>query len=221
MTALKMALAGMFALWAATGSAEVSGVDVSKWQGSDIDYAAVKADGNAYVFVKATEGNTEVDPDFAENFAKAKAAGLLVGAYHFFITGDTPQRQFENYSGAVTLGTGDLPPVVDIEKLTGGTAAQVPGELQQFLDLLQQHYGVQPIIYSGESFANTDLDGFGTYPLWVAEYTSASRPKVPEGWKTWAFWQYSQSGTVSGINGNVDLNRFNGTEAQMRKYLIK
>ena len=212
---------GVVAFWTTAVSAELAGIDVSKWQGDDIDYAAVKADGKTYVFVKATEGNTEVDPDFDRNFANAKAAGLLVGAYHFFVTGDTAQTQFENYSGAVTLGSGDLPAVVDIEKLVGGTAAQVPEELQQFLDLLEQHYTVPPIIYSGENFASSDLNGFGKYPLWVAEYTSPSSPKIPEGWETWAFWQYSQSGKVSGIDGDVDLNRFNGSQTQLEQYLIK
>ncbi|WP_299694989.1 GH25 family lysozyme [uncultured Tateyamaria sp.] len=213
-------LAGLVAC-ATLACAETAGIDVSKWQGGDIDYATVKDNGMAYVFVKATEGNTEVDPDFARNFANAKAAGLLVGAYHFFITGDAPQTQFDNYSKAVTLRAGDLPPVVDIETLDGGTAAEVPGALQQFLDLLEQHYGTPPIIYSGESFANSDLNGFGNYPLWVAEYTSASSPKLPRGWDTWTFWQYSQSGKVAGIDGAVDLNRFNGDAAQLNTYLIK
>ena len=212
---MKWRFAVVFACCATGIAAEVSGVDVSKWQGGDIDYAAMQADGTAYVFVKATEGDTEVDPDYARNYEKARGAGLIVGAYHFYITGDTPQGQFANFARVVALAKGDLPPVVDIEDLSGGTAAGLHDNLMTFLKLVEDHYGARPIIYSGESFANADLDGFGAYPLWVAEYTTAPAPRLPVGWQTWTFWQYTQAGRVKGIDGAVDQDRFNGDMAAL------
>jgi lysozyme len=199
----------------ATGAAGgvVAGVDVSKWQGA-VDFGKVKAAGMTYVFVKATEGITGVDPDYARNVAAARAAGLVVGSYHFYETNDDPSAQFGNFRQHADVKPGDLPPVVDIEVLASNSRPDLAGDLKSFLAQMEQAWGVRPILYSGVSFANEHLAGFGDYPLWVAEYTSAPVPKVPTGWTTWTFWQYSQSGTVAGVPGEVDMDRFNGTQAE-------
>lgn len=200
-------------------SGSVQGIDVSKFQGK-VDFAAVKGAGKSFCFVKATEGNTEVDPDFAHNFAASKAAGLMTGAYHFYISHDAADTQFANYSKAVTLEAGDLPPVVDIESLASNSPNGWQDTLRDFLGMLEQHYGAQPIIYSGVSFANSYLGGFEDYPLWIANYTSAAQPHVPADWKVWSFWQYSSTGKVAGVAGDVDLDTFNGQESQLRKFLL-
>lgn len=198
---------------------EVQGVDVSKYQGT-IDFAKIKAAGTTYVFVKATEGITSVDPDYARNIAAARAAGLVAGTYHFYETDDDPSAQFGNFRQHADVKPGDLPPVVDIEVLAQGSRPDLADDLKSFLAQMEQAYGAKPILYSGVSFANEYLTGFGDYPLWVAEYTSASAPKVPTGWTTWTFWQYSQSGSVAGISGAVDMDRFNGTLAQFNALRI-
>lgn len=198
---------------AGAASGEVAGVDVSKWQGT-IDFGKIKAAGMTYVFVKATEGITGVDPDYARNVAAARAAGLVVGSYHFYETNDDPSAQFGNFKQHVDVKPGDLPPVVDIEVLASNSRPDLADDLKSFLAQMEQAWGVRPILYSGVSFANQYLAGFGDYPLWVAEYTSAPAPKVPSGWTTWTFWQYSQSGTVAGVSGAVDMDRFNGTQAE-------
>jgi lysozyme len=87
--------------------------------------------------------------------------------------------------------------------------------------MIEQHYRVRPIIYSGENFANQYLTGFENYPLWLAEYRQNEIPQLPLNWKRWTFWQYSQNGRVAGINGSVDLNQFNGTAEQLRALLVK
>jgi lysozyme len=198
---------------------EVQGIDVSKYQGT-IDFAKVSAAGMRYVFVKATEGITGVDPDYAHNVAAARAAGLVVGTYHFYETDDDPSAQFGNFRQHADVKPGDLPPVVDIEVLAKGSRPDLADDLKSFLAQLEQAYGVKPILYSGVSFANEYLAGFSAYPLWVAEYTSASAPKVPTGWATWTFWQYSQSGAVAGVSGAVDMDRFNGTPTQFNALRI-
>jgi lysozyme len=178
---------------AGAASGEVAGVDVSKWQGA-VDFGKIKAAGMTYVFVKAT--------------------GLVVGSYHFYETNDDPSAQFGNFRQHADVKPGDLPPVVDIEVLASNSRPDLADDLKSFLAQMEQAWGVRPILYSGVSFANEYLAGFGDYPLWVAEYTSAPTPKVPMGWTTWTFWQYSQSGTVAGVDGAVDMDRFNGTATQ-------
>ena len=197
-----------------TASAGLSGVDLSKWQGN-VDFAKIRAAGHAYVFVKATQGATGVDPDYARNIAAARAAGLAAGSYHFYVTADDAASQFANLAQHLDVQPGDLPPVIDIEVLSSsGSLPNLAAQLQALLDDIERKWNVRPIIYSGENFANVDLKGFSAYPLWLAEYTGAPAPKLPLDWAAWTFWQYSQSGSVPGVAGAVDLDRFNGDQAQ-------
>ena len=194
------------------------GVDVSQYQGT-VDFEKVKAAGVSFAYIKATQGNTWQSPDYKADFEAARAAGLIVGFYHYYMTDDAPQTQFDNFTSHVDLGEGDLPPVVDIEALHKNTRPDLADDLRQFLSMLEGKYGVKPIIYSGVNFANEYLSGFGNHPLWLAEY-GVDQPKTPSGWESWAFWQYSQSGTVDGVNGPVDLDRFSGTHQQLQALLI-
>lgn len=201
-------------------AAEVGGVDLSKWQGA-VDFTKIKAAGKAYVFIKATQGNARVDPDYARNMQGARAAGLAAGSYHFYMTNDKPEAQFANFSRHVSLRPGDLPPVVDIEVLSKHSLPNLAAELKIFLGLIEKKYGVKPILYSGENFANDHLKGFADYPLWLAEYNKDKAPKMPLDWQRWTFWQYSQGGTVAGVAGPVDLDRFNGSMREFQTLLIK
>ncbi len=201
-----------------TGEA-ITGVDVSKWQGV-VDFAKIKAAGNRYVFVKVTQGATGVDPDYARNVAGARAAGLSAGSYHFYSTDHDAASQFANLSAHLDLKPGDLPPVVDIEVFAQNSLPNLTAQLKAFLGSIETKYGVKPILYSGLSFAAQNLSGFGDYPLWLAEYNDAPAPRMPTGWTHWTFWQFSQSGHVAGVNGAVDLDRFNGSEDQFKALLI-
>lgn len=198
---------------------EIKGVDVSKYQGT-VDFDQVKAAGIHYVFIRATEGITYQDPDYKNNHQQAKAAGLRVGAYHFYETDDDPKAQLKNFTNWVTLGPGDLAPVIDIEKLHQNDDKDLIANLLIFLNGLETHYGIKPIVYTGENFANEYIFALGHYPLWLAQY-QVDKPQVPKGWKGWDFWQWSQSGTIDGIAGSVDLDRFNGSHQQFEKHLIK
>lgn len=197
----------------------ITGVDVSKYQGK-VDFKKVKASDIHYVFVRATEGITYQDAEFASNLKAAREAGLVVGAYHFYETNDAPADQLQNFTQLVKLQKGDLPPVVDIEKLHNNDKSHLIEHIQTFLSGLESHYGVKPILYSGEKFANQYMSNFGNYPLWLAEYEVAS-PKVPQGWTDWSFWQWSQSGHIEGVEGAVDLDRFNGGRAGFNRLLIQ
>ncbi len=196
----------------------INGVDISKYQGT-VDFAKLNAAGVDYVFIRATEGITYQDADYKSNHASAKAAGLRVGVYHYYETDDDPQAQLNNFKNLVSLTTGDLAPVIDIEKLHQNDDKELIINLQQFLDGLESHYGIKPIVYTGKKFANKYLSNFGDYPLWLADY-QVDQPIIPIGWKDWTFWQWSKSGTLDGIEGLVDMDRFNGDHHRFNKLLI-
>jgi len=202
-----------------SNNANLTGIDISKYQGK-IDFEKVKAAGIQYVFVRATEGITYQDAFFKQNFKEAREAGLIIGAYHFYETDDDPVSQLKNFTSLVTLQSGDLPPVVDIEKLHDNDKKDLTSNIQTYLDGLEQHYKTKPIIYSGKNFANKYITSFSDYPLWLAEYQSLY-PTLPQGWDKWTFWQYSQTGKVDGVSTDVDINRYNGAESSFKEILIK
>ncbi len=206
------------------GGGPVLGIDVSDNVG-EVDWGRVVAAGYAYAFVKATDGvHYSRVGYFLENWPKMKAAGILRGAYHFYESGDGPEAQADYFASVLEraggLEKGDLPPVLDFERATSGA------NVLKFLQRLEDKTGRTPIIYVNESFANSYLSdpAFASYPLWIAEYGVTS-PKVPRTWsaagKTWTFWQNSESGTVPGVpgSGETDLDQFNGSESDLKRFI--
>ncbi len=199
-------------------SVHYQGIDVSHFQG-DVDWTAVKAGGITFAFAKASQGASEVDPKFTQNWAGIKAAGLVRGAYHFFDPSVDAMAQAEHFIATVQLEAGDLPPMLDIEVSQGVSAEGIDADLQVWLTKVAGAYGVTPIIYSDLSFISTYLDsGFSAYPLWIADYSDTA-PTAPGDWDTWLFWQYSSSGAVSGVDGAVDRDVYQGTEARWEQLL--
>lgn len=197
----------------------IIGIDISRHQGV-VNFDKVKSTGVSFIFVRATDGVTYQDPTYRENFLSAKKLGITVGAYHFYETNDDPVAQITNFTDIVMLRPGDLPPVVDIERLHNKNDINVVANLKRFLDGIENHYGVKPIIYTGLNFSNKHLTEFGEYPLWVAEYRKGELT-LPKGWTHWTFWQHSQSGKIDGIEVAVDLNRFQGDQASFDNLLIQ
>jgi lysozyme len=200
----------------------IHGIDVSKYQ-ERINWEAVKEmevdDVQIrFAFIKATEGLGNMDAFFKRNWEKAGDAGLPRGAYHFFIAPKSGAEQAENFIRRVELKKGDLPPVLDVEQTYGVSSAKLQAEVRAFLDRLETHYGVKPIIYTNVDFYNRYLKGeFDDYPLWVAHYLRKDRPRIS---RNWAFWQFSETGYVNGIRGQVDFNVFNGDSTDFHDLLI-
>lgn len=201
---------------------KVHGIDVSHHQGT-IDWQAVKATETQnypirFVFMKATEGGDYKDRRFAENFREAREAGLVRGAYHFYNPNTDPIRQADFFISQVTLEKGDLAPVLDIERKPRNKA-QLQADLIKFLNRLEQHYGVRPIIYTSYRYMERYLDSpeFARYPLWIAHYYVETLSY--EG--SWQFWQHTDYGTVPGITESVDLNVFNGSLSELQQYTIR
>ncbi|MFC5385807.1 GH25 family lysozyme [Aquamicrobium segne] len=201
----------------------VHGVDVSRWQGQ-IDWPKLRSQGANFAYIKATDGGDHLDPLFMQNWNGAAAAGIKRGAYHFFYWCRTASEQADWFIRNVPKTEGALPPVIDVEWNGQSrcrkrpSAAQVREKMQVFMDRLERHYGQRPIIYTAPDFYADNLKGaFIDYPFWlraVAQHPS----KVYPGRK-WVFWQYSGSGLSHGVKGKIDLNVFNGTEAQWRNWV--
>jgi lysozyme len=192
----------------------VGGIDVSHHNGV-IDWAKVAADGVAYAYAKATEGVNTKDSQFNVNYLGMKQNQILRGAYHFFHPELDASSQATNFLSLVSrLTPDDLTPAIDVEVDDGQSASAITVAVQAWLDKVEQQLGRTPLIYTSASFWNTRLgatDAFARYPLWVAHYTNRAAPNIPQGFSDYTFWQYSESGTVSGISGNVDMDRFQGT----------
>jgi lysozyme len=198
-------------------SNRIQGIDVSHYQGN-IDWTKVKSAGMAFAYTKATESTSSTDSQFSVNWPAIKSAGLLRGAYHFFHGDQDGTAQANHFLDVVGNLSGDLPPVIDIESTSNGSDSQIVSGVQAWLDVVQQSAGIVPMIYTVASFWNDHLNSsFGNYPLWIANY-GVSSPKLPTGWSNWNFWQYSQSGTVNGISGNVDMDYFNGSMDQLQAF---
>lgn len=198
------------------------GIDVSLYQGA-INWTTVKPN-ISYAFIKATQGSTIVDPQFANNWAQAKANGIPRGAYHYFKFMDNPQAQADLFINTLKGDYGELPPVVDVEDTS--YAASI-NNLKTFIDIVGQKTGRRCMIYTAKWFWNASRWGGPVtwakdYDLWTASYTTA--PIVPDDWfvnnvALWRFWQYTSSGAVGGITGNVDMDKFNGDYNAFQYYL--
>jgi GH25 family lysozyme M1 (1,4-beta-N-acetylmuramidase) len=205
----------------ASALAYADGIDISHHQGT-VSWSRVSSSGVTFAFMKATEGSTYADPTLRTNWAGAEQQGIYRSAYHFArpTTGSAVSQAKYFVSKAGTFSDkGDLPPVLDLEASgTLGTTA-LRSWVSDWLTTVERLTGRTPIIYVSPGFWEGHMGNstaFHHYPLWVAHY-GVSAPRVPGGWSTWTFWQRTSTGRVSGIAGNVDMNKFNGSATQLAK----
>lgn len=201
------------------GANKVEGIDVSYWQGSSINWAQVRASGKRFAFLRLSYGaQAGVDSTFRRNWTETKANGILRGAYQYFLPAqDTTAQANLVVRELGVLGAGDLPAVIDVEQTPNGvTPAAYAQKVADWISIVERGTGKKPIIYSGKYFWNDNVQSsaFLDNPLWLPAYTTGC-PDTPRPWTKWTFWQYSDSGSVSGIPGNVDVNVFDGTYAQL------
>src|SRR5215217_3775151 len=201
---------------ASAHSFPIHGIDLSKWQGR-VDWASVKAAGTKFVFIKATEGGDHVDPKFIEHWESAKRAGIPRGAYHFVYWCRPAQEQAEWFRQNVPQDPDALPPVLDLE--WNGHSRTCPKKVPReealamtrvMLEAMEKHTGKRPIIYTDITFHAEVLDGeLHDYPFWVRSV--AAEPQERYSNRRWTFWQFTTTGRVPGIDGDVDRNTFYGT----------
>jgi GH25 family lysozyme M1 (1,4-beta-N-acetylmuramidase) len=200
----------------------VKGIDVSYYQGS-INWASVKAAGVEFAFIRVSDGTGFEDPNFDTYWAGSRANGIVHGAYQFFRPGQDVIAQADLLLSKIgnTIAADDLPPVLDVEAADGLSAAQVGAKVKQWVDHVTAALGRPPIVYTGYYFWRDSVGSLdeSASPLWHAQYTSAACPLIADTWSTWAFWQYTSTGTVAGISGSVDVDRWNGDMAALTAFL--
>ena len=198
----------------------VRGVDVSSYQGK-IDWNVIASQGISFAFVKATEGSSLVDPCFASNYGNAAAAGLRVGAYHFFSFDSPAETQADSFIKTVPKTENMLPPVIDVElygkylKSPPENTAEIKNQLKILISRLTEEYGMNPIIYTtGKSMrVILENDTLGC-DLWIRDIL-----KKPD--CDFVFWQYSSRGRLKGFDGSeqyIDLNVFHGSAEEFSEY---
>ena len=202
---------------------EIHGIDVSRYQQTiaweEVSAMKVKDISLRFVFIKATEGIGNTDPQFRRNWKRSKASGMVRGAYHFFIGSKDGRLQAENFINRVELESGDMPPVLDVEQLNGATISQLKNEVREWLAVVENYYKVKPIIYTNIDFYKRNLGSeFDDYPLWVAHYYEQKQPRIQRGW---LFWQHNDQGNVNGILSKVDFNVFTGDSIEFKNMLIR
>ena len=197
----------------------VEGIDVSVWQ-ADIDWDAVKGSGVQFAFARAAY-STSKDDYFDQNWAGMKSAGIVRGAYQYWLPNKDPIAQADALLAIMgPLEPGDLPPVVDVEETGGVGPATLADRLGQWLQHVEAAIGRKPIIYSGKYFwqDNVQSKAFLDYPYWIPNY-SLECPNLPNGyWPNWQFFQYTSTGHVNGVSGNVDRDQWNGTLADLQMF---
>jgi lysozyme len=196
---------------------KVVGIDVSEYQGkirwSYVDTLEKKYPLR-YVLIRATVGNDRVDNQFKRNWLGAKENKMIRGAYHYYRPNENSLEQAELFIKTVKLKKGDLPPVLDIEKLPKEQSLErLKIGLRRWLKTVELHYGVRPIIYTGEKYYDDFLkEEFSDYLFWIANY-NFYREEIQD---NWLFWQFTEKGTVPGIDYNVDINIYNGDLQQLQ-----
>lgn len=196
--------------------AGVKGLDVSYYQGT-VDWNAVAGDGWGWAIARVSHSAEFIDPEFPNNWQRIKEAGMVRGAYQYFEPNEDPVGQAQIMIDAVgVLGDGDLPCVIDVEE-GGATSSTYIANVHTWIDMVEAATGKTPIIYTGSYFWDDNLgtSEFNEHPLWIAHYTTDC-PRVPESWEgDWTFWQYTDTGPIPGIPGNVDKNWFKGDAAAL------
>ena len=190
------------------------GVDVSTYQGQNIHWKKVRDDGISFAFLRATV-RLEKDDTYLLNYERAGEAGILRGAYHFLYPQYDAKQQAQLF--AETLLESELPPVLDVER-TGLTEIHV----RTFLNEFERIAGRKAMIYTSMSKWH-ELVGANTpwaseHQLWVAHWTNLPEPLLPQAWQTWTFWQFTSEGRVSGYDGHIDMDYFNGDESALCEY---
>lgn len=198
----------------------VRGIDLSAHNGVP-DFDSIAAAGIDFVYLKASEGISFRDPAFMRNYVAARRAGLKVGAYHFFRFDRDGTRQAANFLDAIGGCRLDLPPAIDVEEW--GNPAQVATpiiveRLRAMNAVMKGQHG-RMVVYTnknGEARIVRNALASDSVELWICSFTDPPLSRRP-----WRLWQHSHRGRVAGVEGDVDLNTFNGSRDDWQQWLAQ
>ncbi len=208
--------------------ARAKGIDVYHGQGPFIDWGAVRQSGVSFALIRAsyagqTTGDPHPDRTFVANWQRAKDAGLLITAWHYFVAQHDCAAQINFFLDTFGNRQPNFPLALDFEYVLPKdlSAQEVTNCVTQAVDIMVQRTGRKPLIYTGNWWWRPHVlrsPNWMNHDLWVAHYTQANSPIMPPDWNAWRFWQHSDKGSVPEISTHVDLDWFNGTEAELRQF---
>ena len=204
---------------------EVCGIDVSHWNGN-INWAAVSLDNISFVYMKATEGVSYIDPSFNSNWSAIKNTRLVRGAYLYFLPALGNEKQVlqaQNFISTVKrLEKGDLPPMVDVEEDPEISVALFQYRLQIVEQELETYFRVSPLIYTSKALYKKYLTPNNTFQrneIWIADY-SYQRPTLCDK-RNLRIWQFTDKAHIRGISGEVDMDIFYTTAKDLDAIAIR
>ena len=178
----------------------------------------------SFIYIKSTEGTSVRNKFYVNDYAQARKHGIRAGAYHFFSVKSSGAAQAKHFIQNTLFREGDLPPVLDIEptkaqiQYMGGPEVMFR-HIRVWLKAVEQRTKVKPILYVNQMFVNnylsTQPDLKRDYRIWIARY-SEYKPDL-----RLTYWQLCPDGRVTGIQGYVDINVFNGYQRQFEEYLAE
>lgn len=185
------------------------GIDVSEWQG-DIDFARVKEAGIEVVYIRAGQGFSYEDAQFERNYEQAKRYGFKIGVYHYMTARsvEDARTQAQFFVSLISGKQIDCKLAMDFESFGSLNRSQINEIALAYMDEVKRLSGKEVVVYSNTYDATYVFNSeVAREPLWVAQY-GVSEPQDNGNWENWVGYQYSSTGRVSGINGNVDLDQF-------------
>lgn len=192
-----------------SGGRQYRGIDISEFQG-EIDFEEVRRSGIEAVYIRVGSGEY-TDEYFAENYERAKAAGLKIGFYHYVTARsvDEGRRQARFFASLAAGREPDMRLAMDFEYFGSLSVSQINAISEAYLDELTALTRREAVIYSDLSNARNIFSRAlaEKYPLWAAQY-GADEPSANGKWREWVGFQYTDEGRVGGIYGNVDRNIF-------------
>lgn len=193
------------------------GIDVSHYQGA-INWVSVGTDtAISFVIIRATMGEKQ-DERFKYNLRSANSRGFIIGVYHYFDPNKDARIQARNFISNVQKNDLHLRPIVDIEKLNRQKDEdKLVRDLKTYISLIEEHYGMRPIIYTYLNFYHLNLAGRieDDYDYWVAAYNESCARDV---FDIAHIWQCSCTHRLFGINHAVDFNHT--YESNLKKLLV-
>ena len=209
-----------------TAVVQTPGMDVSSHQGA-VDWATAWANGARFAYVKATEGTTYQNPDFAQQYNGSFNVGMIRGAYHFALpdrsSGATQGAFFVGHGGGWSADGKTLPPAIDLEynpygaSCYGLSQSAMVAWIHDIANTVKAKTGRDPVFYTSTSWwtlCTGNSAAFSANPLWIPRYAS-SVGTLPAGWTFQTIWQFSDTGVFPG-----DQNNFNGALDRVQAFAL-